>query len=278
MDACYSAAMRPLRMKNVPQWSALFALWLAVAGTAAAESALRLPYPDDFGLIPASTYDTDYNRVGDAHLVLENLSENRVRIVVESGIDGGARTVATAELEPIEGGRFLRLLRQESRSIDAEGVALGILKIDHRNGTASCEKGESGDVKTQRLTLPDQDRVANVPLNLLFQSLVEGRIATLNFQLLVCRFGARLIDIDAHVASKSHDSPSTSRFIEVVYQPNFGKFVSLVAQNLFPRLSVWFDPRASNAWIAHRVPLYSKGPEVLVIRDAVADAWLAQRN
>ncbi|MBW2287465.1 MAG: hypothetical protein JRG80_08385 [Deltaproteobacteria bacterium] len=262
----------------MPWWTVVLAVWLLVAGTAAAESALRLPYPDKFGLIPASTYDTNYNRVGDAHLVLENLSENRVRIVVESGIDGGARTIATAELEPIEDGRFLRLLRQESRSIDAEGVPLGVLTIDHQNGVASCEKGGSGDVKTQRLTLPDQDRVANVPLNLLFQPLVDGSTDRLNFQLLLCRFGARLIDIDARVVSKEGDSPNMRRFIEVEYQPNFGKFVSLIAQNLMPRLSVWFDPRTSNSWIAHRVPLYSKGPEVLVIRDAIADAWLAQRN
>jgi hypothetical protein len=243
------------------------------AGTAAAESALRLPYPENFGRIAASTYDTDHNRVGDAHIVLENVSENRVRLVVESGIDGGARTVATAEFEPIEDGRFLRLLREESRSVDPDGVPLGVLSIDHENGVASCEKESSGKTKTQKLTLPDQDRVANVPLNLLFQPLVDGRTETVNFQVLLCRFGARLIDIDARVVPKGEDS---SPFIEVEYQPNFGKFVSLIANNLVPRLSVWFDPRNSNPWIAHRVPLYSKGPEVLVIRDTVADAWLAQ--
>lgn len=253
----------------------MIALWMAVAGTAAAESALRLPYPDAFGVIPASTYDTKYHRVGDAHLVFENLGEDLVRIIVESGIDGGARTVATAELEPIENGRFLRLRRQESRSFDAEGVAIGVLTIDHRAGVARCEKGAGGDGKAERLTLPDPDRVANVPLNLLFQPLVAGSLDTLNFQVLVCRFGARLIDIDAHVVSKNVDSPNTGPFVEVEYRPNFGKFVSLVAQNIFPRLSVWFDPRAGNAWIAHRVPLYSKGPEVLVIRDAAAEAWLA---
>jgi hypothetical protein len=270
--------MRPLRTKSAPRWSAVLAIWLLVAGTAAAESALRLPYPAKFGLIPASTYDTDYKRVGDAHIVLENLSDDRIRLVVESGIEGGARTVATAELEPIEDHRFLRLLRQESRSIDADGVALGVLTIDHQKGVASCEKGGSGDLNTQRLTLPDQDRVANVPLNLLFQSLVDGSKDTLNFQVLLCRFGARLVDIDARVVSRGGDSSSASPFIEVEYQPNFGKFVSLVAQNLMPRLSVWFDTRVSISWIAHRVPLYSKGPEVLVIRDAVASDWLAQHN
>jgi len=251
---------------------------LTVGGTASAESALRLPYPENFGRIAASTYDTDHNRVGDAHIVFENVSENRVRLVVESGIDGGAQTVATAEFEPIEDRRFLRLLRQESRSVDPEGVPLGVLSIDHENGVASCQKSSSGDTKIQKLTLPDQDRVANVPLNLLFQPLVDGQAEIVNFQVLLCRFGARLVDIDARVVSKADDPADSSPFIEVEYQPNFGQFVSLVAKNVIPRLSVWFDPRSSNPWIAHRVPLYSKGPEVLVIRDTVAAAWLAQRN
>lgn len=275
---CYIGSMRPLRIEELPRWSVVLVIGMLLAGTAAAESALRLPYPDKFGLVSASTYDTDFNRVGDAHLVIEHLDEQRVRLVVESGFDGGARTVATAELESIEDGHYLRLLKQESRSIDAEGIALGVLTIDHQNGVASCESGGSGDTKIQRLTLPDHDRVANVPLNLLFQSLVDGSADTLKFQVLLCRFGARLVDIDAHVVPKSSDSAHPSPFIEVEYQPNFGRFVSLVAQNLMPRLSVWFDPRASNSWIAHRVPLYSKGPEVLVIRDAIAASWLANRN
>jgi hypothetical protein len=252
-------------------------LAFAVAGTAAAESALRLPYPENFGKIPASTYDTDHNRVGDAHLVIENLSADRVRLVVESGIEGGARTVATAELEPIEDRRFLRLLKQESRSIDGNGVPLGVLTIDHVNGVASCEKAGGGDMETQKLTLPDQDRVANVPLNLLFQPLVDGSTDSVNFQVLLCRFGARLVDIDARVVPPD-DEAIVSRFIEVEYKPNFGKFVSLVASNVLPKLSIWFDPRSSNPWIAHRVPLYSKGPEVIVVRDAAAAVWLAQRR
>jgi len=277
--------MRPSRSKRHPRrtatrsYAAIFLLAGALAtGTASAESALRLPYPENFGRIAASTYDTDHNRVGDANILIESVGEDRVRLVVESGIDGGARTVATAEFEPIEDRRFLRLLRQESRSVDPEGIPLGVLSIDHENGIASCEKGSSGDTKTQQLTLPDHDRVANVPLNLLFQPLVDGQAEIVNFQVLLCRFGARLIDIDARIVSKSDDPADTSPFIEVEYQPNFGKFVSLVAKNVIPRLSIWFDPRVSSPWIAHRVPLYSKGPEVFVIRDAAADAWLAQRN
>jgi hypothetical protein len=246
------------------------------AETALAESALRLPYPQTFGTIPASTYDVNHQRVGDAHLVVENLNEDRVRVVVESGIDGGARTIATAELEAVDDRRFLRLLKQESRSIDANGIPMGVLSIDHESGVASCNKpeGDDGDMSTEQLTLPDHDRVANVPLNLLFQPLIEGTADEVTFQLLLCRFGARLIDIDARVVPRKRDVADDNPIIEVEYQPNFGRFVSLLAEKWIPKLSIWFDPRVRNPWVAHRIPLYSKGPEVFVIRDGVPDSWL----
>jgi hypothetical protein len=250
---------------------------ISISDIARAESELRLPPPTHFGRVAASTYDTDHNRIGDAEILIEEIDAGRVRMTITSGIDAGARTVATAELEPVDGGESLRLIKQVSRSYDADGIDLGILTIDHENGVASCEKGGGGDMKTQLLKLPEQDRVANVPLNLLFQPLVEGKIDALKFQVLICRFGARLIDIDAKVVSKPEDG-SENPFVEVEYSPNFGKFVSFMADKLMPRLSVWFDPRATSSWIAHRVPLYSKGPEVFVIRDTIAEAWLASRN
>jgi hypothetical protein len=252
------------------------AIWLllAVAGSARAESALRLPYPENFGTIPASTYDANHRRVGNAHLVVENVNEGGVRLVVESGIDGGVRTVATAELEAVDDGRFLKILNQESRSIDANGIPMGVLSIDHVSGIASCNKPVDGGMETERLTLPKQDRVANVPLNLLFQPLVEGTTDEVTFQLLLCRFGARLIDIDARVVPKERSEAEINPIIEVEYHPNFGRFVSLVAEKWIPKLSVWFDPRVSNPWVAHRIPLYAKGPEVFVIRDGVPNSWL----
>jgi hypothetical protein len=252
-------------------------LLLVAAGSARAESALRLPYPHVFGTIPASTYDEHYKRVGSAHLVIENVDDTRVRLLVESGIDGGARTVATAELETVDGGRFLKLVRQESRSIDAHGIPMGVLSIDHENGIATCDKPKGDHMQTEQLMLPEHDRVANVPLTLLFQPLVEGTTDEVTFQLLLCRFGARLIDIDAHVVPHDDGDEDTDPIVEVEYQPNFGRFVSLVAETWIPKLYMWFDRRSSNPWIAHRIPLYSKGPEVFVIRDGVPGAAL-QRN
>ena len=40
-----------------------------------------------------------------------------------------------------------------------------------------------------------------------------------------------------------------------------------------PKLSFWFDPRSASPWLAHRIPLYSKGPEVFVIRDGLPTGW-----
>jgi len=256
------------------------AIWLvfAAAGPARAESALRLPYPETFGTIPASTYDASHRRVGGAHIVVENLGETHVRLLVESGIDGGAHTIATAELEAIDGGRFLKLLKQESRSVDANGIPMGVLSIDHEAGVASCNKVRDGAMATEWITLPKQDRVANVPLNLLFQPLIEGTAEGVAFQLLLCRFGARLIDIDAHIVQRSDIGLTANPLVEVEYRPNFGGFVSLVAKRWIPTLSVWFDPRVPHPWVGHRIPLYSKGPEVFVVRDGFASAWLWGRN
>ena len=104
----------------------------ALASTAGAESGLRLPYPSHFGAIPAATYDTDGKRVGAADLRVERLENGNVRIVSESGIEDGARTAAVALLAPIDSGKALQLLTQESRSIDERGASLGVLR------TSSC--------------------------------------------------------------------------------------------------------------------------------------------
>jgi hypothetical protein len=258
-------------------WSAA-CLLLASAGSAQAESALRLPYPEVFGTIPASTYDEYHQRVGGARLVVENVDDARVHLLIESGIDGGARTVATAELEAVDDGKFLRLVREESRSFDPKGIPMGVLSIDHENGIASCEVPEEDGMATERLALPKQDRVVNVPLTLLFRPLVEGTTDEVTFQFLLCRFGARLVDFDARIVPRDRKEEGKSPIVEVAYRPDFGRFVSLLAERWVPKLSIWFDRRGSNPWIAYRIPLYARGPEVFVIRDGVSIALLQQSH
>ena len=42
-----------------------------------------------------------------------------------------------------------------------------------------------------------------------------------------------------------------------------------LAKAIVPRLSFWFDPASPIPWLAHRMPLYTNGPEVLVVRQGI---------
>jgi hypothetical protein len=249
----------------------VFTLAIAVlAPTSRADSGLRLPYPDFFGEIPAATYDDTRVRVGSANLRVEKLESGNVRILSESGIEDGARTLAFAELAPVDSGHALQLVVQESRSVDADGAPLGVMRIDHRNGVATCTSMDGAISQTREIALPAGDRVANVPLNLLFLPLVQGDSKELSFQIFLCRGGPRFLDFEARVAPPNG---SGGGLVEVRYGPDFG-VISTIGRGLIPHLSVWFDPRSPQSWAAHRVPLYSKGPEVFVIREGVPSRWL----
>ena len=47
------------------------------------------------------------------------------------------------------------------------------------------------------------------------------------------------------------------------------RVVSWVADAFLPNLSFWFDPRDEGAYLAHRMPLYRKGPEVMIVKDGI---------
>ncbi len=256
--------------------SVVFAMGFAAlaASTSHAESALRMAYPEMYGVIPASTYDTQQQRVGDARIVVEKLDDGSIRLFSESGITDGARTIASAVLAPVEGGGWLRPVLQQSRSFDPQGVLLGVLSVDHRTGTASCSKPNGDGMKVDSLPLPSSDRVANVPLTLLFLPLVRAETQELRFQLFLCGSGPRFVDFVASVAPGAADA-SGGHVIEVAYGPDFGRLLSLVARHLTPKLSFWFDPAAPHRWMGHRLPLYLKGPEVFVVREGVPAAWFA---
>ena len=262
--------------RNVLEWctrcSLLALAALAVAtGPARADSELSLPYPAVFGKIPAATFDASQRRVGDADLQIEKLDDGTVRIYSESTVDGGARAIATAVLVPTADGTALRPISQGSRAFDSEGKPLAVMKIDHRAGEGSCARpNEDGSgMSIERLALPENDRVANVPLNLLFDPLVRGDASTVNFQILLCRSGPRLMDFQARVVENKKGRERNEHLVEVRYGPDLGSVVSLFAQAIVPRLSFWFDPASPIPWLAHRMPLYTNGPEVLVVRQGV---------
>lgn len=264
---------------------ALFVLSLsigtAVAGfamtrSAAAESLFHIPYPKEIGVISAKTYDEAGIRVGDAFLSIERLEGGRVKLKVQSGYESGAQQWLEAELAPIEGAEkpMLRLLRERSQSFDPEGKPLVILEIDHVAGTASCTP--PGDKqKASTIDLPKPDRVANVPLNLLFAPLVEGKIERLETQVFFCLGGARVM----RFAGRAVDTPGErdgSGMRKIIYQPNVSKMFNWAAKALAPKILFWFDAENQNRYLAHRLPLYSKGPIVYVVRDGVSVAAIIE--
>ena len=36
-----------------------------------------------------------------------------------------------------------------------------------------------------------------------------------------------------------------------------------------PQLSFWFDANGNGTYLAHRMPLFTKGPEVTIVRDGI---------
>lgn len=242
---------------------------LLLAAPAGAASALRLAYPDSFSTVPAATYDLEGDRIGGARVVVERLPEGTVRLTTEIGFEEGPRTLVTAALEPIENGRRLRPLWQESRSYDAAGAPLGLLRVDHQRGLASCVAGPDLDwSRAQQIALPDAERVANLTLSLLFLPLAQAQAGEIEFQMFVCRGGPRVLDFRAHVARRDRDADGRD-WVEIRFGPDLGA-LGLLLTPLLPQLSVWLAPEAAQPWLAHRMPLYSQGPEVLVVRDGVA--------
>jgi hypothetical protein len=243
-------------------WPALLAL--CIAGGVRAESGFLLPYPDTFGHVDAATYDDDGQRIGGADLLIERLDSGRVRMRSESGEQRGARTTALAELQPVEHG--LQVVKEQSRSLDEHGQPLGTMTIDHEQRKARCQDASGGVVS--EIDLPPADRVLNVPMNLFFMPLVNGDESSLQFQLFLCRPEAKLIDFVAWTADDGASKP-----VEVRYGPDFG-FASSFARHMVPKLSFWFGREAPHPWLAHRIPLYSGGPEVFVVRGNVSSTSL----
>lgn len=239
---------------------------------ARAESALRLPAPDRFGAIPAVTYDADGHPIGQGLFRVERRENGNVWIEAETAIDAGGNNAVSAELEPMGNGE-LRLVSQFSRSHDVIGEALGLLQIDHRAHLARCfppqENGSASE--PEELELPAQDRVANVPLNLLFLPLVRGQEKRVDFQILLCRGGPRLVDAKGTVMRReAKHGTGTGDLVEIEYELDLPMALAFVARPFLPRISMWFDSQEPGAWLGHRMPLYAKGPTVLVVRSGVS--------
>jgi hypothetical protein len=244
---------------------AVLLLLASSAPPARGESTLSLSQPESFGEVAADTYDEEGRRVGSANLRIERLTNGNVMIEVSTSIDGSARSAASAELAPNGSDGSLRLVRERTQAVDETQRQMGVTTIDHVAGVAQCGKPEGSDEEPVRVELPTNDRVVNVPLNLLFQPLVRGETDVIDFQVLLCRArGARIVNAQAKVADAIDEEGD--RLVEIRYSLNFGPILSRLAAPFMPQLSFWFEGNSPGAWVGHRMPLFSKGPTVFVVR------------
>jgi hypothetical protein len=253
--------------------ASLLAIIALLPGLATAKSSLLLPYPPDMGDVQAVTFDTTGKQVGRSAFSLVSKEDGRLLLSVVMGIEDGGENRIEAELEPVAQGLIanrpqLRIVRERSQSFTADGAAMALLQIDHVAGTASCTPPGEGDEARVTLPLPTEDRVANVPLHLLFLPLARGEVDSIRFQLFTCRGGPRIHEFVALRGGPPVETPN-GRVIEIRYGPDLGTMMSWVASQVMPKLSFWFDETQDGAYMGHRMPLYSKGPEIFVVRNGV---------
>jgi hypothetical protein len=261
--------MRPLR--TALQLLAFALPCLAPAPAAVARSAFVLAHPYAMESIPAGTYDDRGRRLGDAALYWEKLPDGTLHMRAVTRIDGGARNTVNAWFEELDDGRGVRVLREDSLSYDVHGEPMTFVEVDHVNQRASCTPPPGSRDPHQVLTLDEDDHVANTTMSLLFQPLVRGEVDRVEFQAFLCRGGARLMNFVA-LAKRRRDEPDV---VEVRFGPNLGRVASWLASIVVPKLRFWFEAEGGQ-YLAHRMPLYGGGPEVVVSREGVS-AGFSQR-
>jgi hypothetical protein len=216
--------------------------------------------------------------VGGANLRVERLPDGNVLMEVRSSIDGSARLTGTAELAPNGSDDTMRLVRETTQAVDEAGKPLGVTTIDHIAGVAQCGIPEGSREEPVRVELPLDDRVVSVPLNLLFQPLARGEAEVIDFQALLCRTprGAQIVSARARVVDATGEEGD--RLVEIRYSLDFGPILTRLAAPFMPQLSFWFDERSPGAWVGHRMPLFSRGPTVFVVRSGFSPNLLGARR
>lgn len=226
-------------------------------------SALSLPKPRQFGQIAAYTYDSRGRRDGTAQVGMERTGAGDILLRVDVRFDSGARTYLQARMAPTTSGRALRLVTERSWNRDARGALLAAMKIDHRAATATCTDSAH---RSRAVALPRPDRVVNVPLNLFLLPLARGEVREERFQVLACGNPIRFIDARARVTARTPPSDGSPRLVRIRCRFELGPLPSTLAGPFLPKLVFWFDMRSPNAWAGYRAPLYTDGPNILLLR------------
>jgi len=260
----------------------LFATLLGVSPfavrTAHAESAVKLFVSRGLDPIGATTFDEQGKVVGQSSFEVESEPGGIRRMRVTLAIEGGGSSVSQATLAPIDpitttpgglsggpetGEIAMRLIEERSQATRADGVSLPLLVIDHRGGRVSCYPADQDPSDGMHADLPDDDRVVNVPMQLLFQPLVRGEVDRVHFQMATCTPGPVLHKM---IAVRGPTVVRGGReIVKIEYGPDFGRAVAWFASRLLPSFSFWFDAR-DGSYLGHRMPLHRKGPEILLVR------------
>ncbi len=243
----------------------LFLASMVLAASAEARSAFVLPPPHALESIPAGTYDDRGRRLGDAALFWEKLDDGTIHMRAVTRVEGGARNTIDTWFEEVDEGRALRALREESLSYDGEGNRMVLVRVDHERRKASCTPPPGSGKKVETIELGPEDRVANTTMSLLFQPLIRGDVERIEFQAFLCRGGARLMGFVALPGPRSDDG----QVVEIRFGPNLGRVASWFASVVVPKLRFWFTAEGGE-YLAHRMPLYGGGPEVVVSREGVS--------
>lgn len=269
------------RAHSTPRWLARLTP-IAVLGallfaptTAVAESSLFLEMGAGLERIGATTFDQAGQAIGrsDFEAWTEDDGSRLMRVTMRT--DAGGQNVSQALLAPVAGGlagapgtaaETLRVVEERSHSTTADGKTLPLLVIDHRAGRVSCYDAGNTESQGRHVAIEGDDRVVNVPMQLLFLPLARGEVDAVRFQIAACEDGPTLYDMIA--VRGGTRTKRGRRVIEVEYRPDFGKAVAWLAARLLPSFSFWFDAD-SGAYLGHRMPLHRKGPEITLVRQGL---------
>jgi hypothetical protein len=268
----------------------LLGLCLLPVRTSQAISTVMLEAPQVLEAIGATTFDEHGIAVGESSFDIETEPDGVRLMRVTMAIKGGGSNVSQATLAPFNlntsdssdsinlqpndglavpaenSGVTLRIIEERSQATRADGVSLPLLVIDHQRGRVSCYPADQDPSAGQHVDIPGEDRVVNVPMQLLFMPLVRGEVDDIHFQIATCVPDPKLNQM---IAVRGPTIVRDGRkIVEIKYGPDFGKTVAWFASRLLPSFSFWFDTESGN-YLGHRMPIHREGPEVVLVRSGL---------
>lgn len=228
-----------------------------------AGSGVRFAMPERFGEYQALAYDDDNRPIGVASLSMRKAADDAVEVAVKVRLDAGSHAEMQAWLVPDASGQHLRLRTQSTRAYDDQDQLVVDMQADHERGTAQCTYRGYG---TRSVRLPPGERIVNVPLNLLLRPVVAGEMPRVAFQTLLCDEAIRIVEAEVRYVRAIPVTSGNSSLVEARYRLDLGPLLTLALAPFLQRISFWFEANRPYLWVGHRMPLYAKGPAVLVLR------------